>query len=151
MAGDMLRVHVPANWRRLMASNTVIFAPDRAFVESPAGPSSFTHGVQVGIARSTTGYLEDDTRALLQSFMRENPALRWAPAYQSTTIGGQIGVTTALSNVSAVTGRFEYISVSTAHLPDGSLLYVIGIAPEDEAGTYRRAFERVLASIQIVD
>ena len=60
-------------------------------------------------------------------------------------------MTTVVSNVSVVSRRFEYMSVSTTHLPDGNLLYVIGIAPEDEAGTYRRAFERVLESIQIVD
>ena len=151
MAGDMLRVHVPANWRRLMASNTVIFAPDRAFVASPEGPSSFTHGMQVGIARSTTRTLENDTQALVHSFRRENPALRWGPVFRDTTIAGRIGITTVVNNVSVVTGRFEYMSVSTAHLPDGDLLYVIGIAPEDEAGTYRRAFERVLESIQIVE
>ncbi len=151
MAGDMLRVEVPVNWRRLVASNTVIFAPDRAFVESPEGPARFTHGVQIGIARSTTWDLGSDTLALLQSVWQGNPALRWVPVYQGTTIGGQFGVTTALSNVSAVTGRFEYVSVSTAHLPDGNLLYVIGIAPEVETGTYRRAFERVLESIQIVE
>ena len=151
MAGDLLRVQVPVNWRRLIASNTVIFAPDRAFVESPEGPAMFTHGVQVGVARSTTWDLEGDTRALLRSLWRENPRLRWVPAYQVTTIGGQFGVTATMSNVSAVTGRFEYMSVSAAHLPDGNFLYVIGIAPADEAGTYRRAFERVLESIQIVE
>ena len=151
MAGDMLRVQVPANWRRLVASNTVIFAPDRAFVESPEGPAMFTHGVQVGVARSATWDLKGDTRALVQSLWRENPRLRWVPAYQVTTIGGQFGVTATMSNVSAVTGRFEYMSVSTAHLSDGNLLYIIGIAPADEAGTYRQAFERVLESIQIIE
>ena len=95
-AGDMLRVRVPANWRRLMASNTATFAPDRAFVTSPEGPSSFTHGVQVGIARSATGYLESDTQALVHSFRRENPSLRWGPVYQDTTIGGRVGITTVM-------------------------------------------------------
>ena len=151
MVGDVLQVHVPANWRRFVASNTVIFAPDGAFVESPEGPSSFTYGVQVGVARSTTGYLEDDTHTLVRSLARENPALRWVPVYQDTMIGGLVVLTTVVSNVSAVTRRFEYVSVSTAHLPDGSLLYVIGIAPDEDAGTYRRAYRRVVESIEIVD
>jgi len=151
MVGDMLQLHVPDNWRRYVASNTVIFAPDGAFVDSLEGPSSFTHGVQVGVARSTTGYLEDDTRTLVQSFARENPALRWPPVYQNTMIGGRAGLTTVVSNVSAVTERFEYVSVSTAHLPDGSLLYVIGIAPDDDASAYRGVYRQLLESIEIVD
>jgi hypothetical protein len=151
MVGDMLRADVPANWGRFVASNTVIFAPDGAFVESPEGPSSFTHGVQVGVARSTTGRLQDDTHTLVQSFARRNPALRWLPVYQNTLVGAWAGLTTVVSNVSPVTGQFEYVSVSTVHLPDGSLLYVIGIAPDDDAGTYRRAYQRVVESIGIVE
>ena len=151
MAGDGLQGHVPADWRRFVASNTLVLAPDRAFVESPGGPSSFTYGVQVGVARSTTHFLEDDTQTLVGSLMRESPAIRWPRNYQGTMIAGQIGLTTVLSSVSAVTGRFEYVSVSTAHLPDGSFLYVVGIAPDEDASTFRRAYQRVLESIEIVE
>ena len=104
-----------------------------------------------GVHPSPSHYQSYLKSALVQSLWRENPRLRWVPAYQVTTIGGQFGVTATMSNVSAVTGRFEYMSVSTAHLSDGNLLYIIGIAPADEAGTYRQAFERVLESIQIIE
>lgn len=148
-AGDLLQLSVPANWRRVAAGNTVMFAPEGAFVDSGDGPAGFTHGVQVAVARSLTGNLERDTQALLESFGQASPRLQWTPAFQRATIGGRPGLTTTMTNVSAVTGEFELVSVSTALLPDGSLLYVIGLAPQDEAGTYRSAFNRVLESLVI--
>lgn len=140
---------VPANWRRISRSNTVMFAPDGAVFESDGNATAFTHGIQVGVARSLTGDLKRDTEALLQSFGQANPQLRWVPAYQRTTIGGRAGLTTVMNNVSAVTRQFEYVSVSTVHLDNGNLLYVIGIAPQDEAGIYRNAFNRIQESIQL--
>lgn len=154
-AGDSLLLSVPANWQRLSASNTVMFAPDRALANSPDGPA-LTHGVQVGVARSLTGSLENDTQALLESLGQKNPHLRWTPAYlpfyhHRATFGDRGGLTTTVSNVSPITGQFEQVLVSTGHLPDSSLLYVIGIAPQDEAGVYRNAFNRILESIQVVN
>jgi len=75
----------------------------------------------------------------------------WTPAVQQVTIGGRLGLTTTVSHVSPVTRDFETVSVSAVHLEDGSLLYVIGVAPQDEAGIYRSAFNRVLRSIQLID
>jgi hypothetical protein len=53
--------------------------------------------------------------------------------------------------MSEVTGQREYVSVSTTQLRDGSLLYVIGVAPQPEAGTYESAFKNVRRSLQIAD
>jgi hypothetical protein len=48
-----------------------------------------------------------------------------------------------------VTGQQERVALSTVHLPDGSLLYVIGVAPRNEAQIYDSAFRRVRQSMQI--
>jgi len=53
--------------------------------------------------------------------------------------------------VSEVTGQQEAVSLSTAHLRDGSVLYLIGVAPRQEAPTYDRAFRQVRQSMQIAD
>ena len=60
------------------------------------------------------------------------------------------GLTTVLSNVSALSREFEEVTVWTAHLSDGNLLFGVGVAPLPESATYRNAFNRVLESIQIV-
>ncbi|MBI3048384.1 MAG: M48 family metalloprotease [Acidobacteria bacterium] len=150
-AGDLLRLSVPANWSRLPAGNAVVFAPEGAYRASPDGPAAVTHGIGIGVARSATGDLHGDVYALLTSFGDGNARLTWTPALRKVTIGGRRGVTTTASNVSPVTGEFEQVSVVAVHLPDGSLLYVVGVAPQDEAGVYRNAFTRVLESIQILN
>jgi hypothetical protein len=93
----------------------------------------------------------EDTQQLLQSFSRSNPDLRAAGNSRPQTIGGRQGITTPLSNVSNVTGEREYITLSTTQLRDGSLLYIIGVAPQSDAKTYESAFRRVRQSLQIAD
>jgi hypothetical protein len=150
-AGDSLLLNVPANWDRLPSGNAVIFAPQGAYLPIATDAVVFTHGVQVGIARSLMGTVHGDLQMLMGALGRKNRALTWTPAVQQIKIGGRLGLTTTVSHVSPVTGDFETVSVSAAHLEDDSLLYVIGIAPQDEAGTYRSAFNRVLQSIQLLD
>ena len=41
------------------------------------------------------------------------------------------------------------MSLSTVQLRDGSLLYIIGVAPEDEASVYDRVFRRARQTAQI--
>ncbi|MBI4886852.1 MAG: M48 family metalloprotease [Acidobacteria bacterium] len=149
-AGDRLQFVAPANWRPQLVDNTVILAPDGASAEVNGRPI-VTHGVQVGVARSLTGDLQRDVQALLTALARWTADVQWTPAYQQTTIAGRRGLTTTASSISPATRQFEHVSVSAARLPDGGFLYVIGLAPQDEAGTYRQAFERVLRSLQILE
>ncbi|MBI4886135.1 MAG: M48 family metalloprotease [Acidobacteria bacterium] len=149
--GNVLQMNVPANWRRLSGKSAVVFAPADALVASQGGLTAFTHGVQVGIALSPTGDLEGDATALLQHFGRTHPQFQWRPAYQRLSLGGRRAAITAANNLSAVTRQSEYVSVSVAHLRDGRLLYVIGIAPQIEAGTYRGAFNQIRQSITFLD
>jgi hypothetical protein len=148
-AGDRLLLSVPSNWRRITASNTAIFAPDRAFANSQDG-MAVTHGLQVGVARSVTGVLKGDAQALLGHVAQGNPGLRWTPAFQRTTLGDLRGVTTTASTVSSVTGQFENITVSVAYLPDGTLLYTLAFAPDAEASAYGNVFDTIRQSIEVL-
>ena len=48
-------------------------------------------------------------------------------------------------------GEPEIVTVSTVPLRDGSLLYLIGVAPMDEANEYSPVFRRVKQSVQLND
>ena len=61
-----------------------------------------------------------------------------------TTTGRQ-GLTTNVTNVSEVTGEREAVNISTVQLSDGSVLFLLGVAPIDEAQTYFNTFGRVRA------
>ena len=58
---------------------------------------------------------------------------------------------TTLLNQSGITGQPEVISLATTRLSDGRLLFLVGVAPQREAGTYNEVFKRVRQSVQLRD
>ena len=145
-----MRVSVPANWDAVQsAGNSITYAPQGAYF-SENGGSAFTHGVEVGVAQGT-GDLQKDTNSLLRNFAQSNPDLQQSGRARNESVAGRSGVTVDLANVSEVTGQPEYISLSTTELRSGGLLYVIGVAPRNEAGTYQDAFRRIRQNIQVAD
>jgi hypothetical protein len=120
------------------------------FFRDSNGRTAFTHGVQVGVAQGGTGSLQRDTDAILQGFARSNPNLR-ATGTRREALGGRTGLTTVLSNVSDVSGRPEMVALSTTQLKDGTVLFLVGVAPREEADAYEAAFKRVRQVLQIAD
>ena len=149
--GDFLRISVPSNWSQVSGGNTVTFAPRGGYVEGQDGQSAFTHGVEVGVTQANGNNLQQQTEQLLQGFARSNPQLRRQGGYARTEVGGRQGLTTTLSNVSEVTGESEAVNVSTVQLRDGSVLFLIGVAPTDEARTYLNTFSRIRQNLELAD
>jgi hypothetical protein len=149
--GSFMRISVPANWQQLGGGATVTYAPQGAVFEGHNGGTAFTHGVEIGVAGSGTGNLERDTEGLLRSFAQTNPQLRRAGGYSRVNVDGRNGLTATLRNVSEVTGAPEVVNLTTTHLRDGSVLFILGVAPEQEARTYLNAFGRVRQTIDIAD
>ena len=149
--GDFLRISVPANWEQVGAGNTVTFAPRGGYLQADNGQSAFTHGIEVGVTPANGNNLQQQTEQLLQSFARSNPELRRQGGYSRTNIGGRQGLTTTLSNVSEVTGENEAVNLSTVQLSDGSVLFLVGVAPTDEARTYLNTFSRIRQNLELAD
>ena len=148
---DFLQVTVPSNWSQINANSGVTYAPQGAFYESQGG-TAFTHGVQFGVAQgSNSNNLQRDTQALLQGFAKSNPDLRQTSGFSRVNMNGRQGLVTQLRNTSEVTGQPEYIQLTTTYLRDGSVLYMIGVAPQNEANTYTNAFNRVRSNLRIAD
>ena len=139
--GGLFRISVPSNWREMASENTVTFAPEGGY-----GENAFTHGVQVGVARNERHDLQEATDELIASLAQSNRGMSRASGYARGTIGGRTGLRTTLSN-NAETGR-ERLAIYTAELSDGSLFYLIGVAPEGEYSTYESVFQRVASSIR---
>jgi hypothetical protein len=148
---NAMRVSVPANWQQVEAgTNSVTYAPQGAYFQGNNGGSAFTHGIEVGVAQGT-GDLNRDTNSLLRNFAQGNPQLKQSGNAKNESVAGRSGVTVQLANVSEVTGQPEFISLSTTELRNGGLLYVIGVAPRTEAGTYDNTFKKVRQNIQVSD
>ncbi|MEO6239191.1 MAG: M48 family metallopeptidase, partial [Vicinamibacterales bacterium] len=146
--GNLFRVSVPANWQELASNNTVTFAPEGAY-GTINGSSVFTHGTEIGVSRNEGHDLQTATNELLQGLKQGNPRLGNPGNYERGSLGGRQAVHTVLSNVSDATGGQEVVDVYTALLSDGSLFYVIGVAPRDEYNVYANVFRNVVRSIQL--
>src|SRR5687767_5432090 len=148
--GDMFRIAVPSNWRELQGNNSVTFAPEGGYGEY-GGQNVFTHGLQVGIEQSNARNLRAATNELLQGLAQSNPQLRQAGGFSNVTIGGRNGLATVLTNVSDVTREQERIALYTTQLSDGSVFFVVGVAPSREFNAYRQVFNRSVQSLQLND
>ena len=145
--GNVFRISVPSNWRELPGNNSVTFAPEGAYGTANQ-QSVFTHGAQVGLARNETHDLQTATDELIQSLAQSNPRLRQSSGYNRASIGDRTGITTTLDNVSDATGRNERINVFTTLMQDGTLFYLIGVAPDNEFNSYEPVFHKVASSVQ---
>jgi beta-barrel assembly-enhancing protease len=150
--GDFVRLSVPANWRPSSSGGgTVTYAPQGGHIRTEDGQTAFTHGLELGVVQTNGDSLQQNTEQLVQLFARSNPELRRQGGYSRTSIDGRQAITTTLSNVSDLTGEREAINISTVQLSDGSLLFLLGVAPADEAQTYFNTFGRVRQSVRLAD
>jgi hypothetical protein len=147
--GNLFRVSVPSNWRELAGNNSVTFAPEGGYGAANQ-QSVFTHGIEAGLTRNETHDLQTATDELLQSLAQANQRLGRNSGYDRGTIGGRQGLRTVLSNQNEVTGRPERIALYTTLLDDGTLFYLIGVAPDNEFNSYDQVFNRVASSLQFV-
>lgn len=145
--GNLFRISVPSNWRELAGNNSVTFAPEGGY-GAVNQQSVFTHGVEAGLTRNETHDLQTATNELVQSLAQSNPRMSRNSGSDRGSIGGQTGLRTLLSNQNEVTGRTERIALYTTLLNDGTLFYLIGVAPDNEFNTYDQVFNRVASSVQ---
>lgn len=148
--GELVRVSIPSNWRELPGANAVTFAPEGAYGNAGIG-SAFTHGVEMGLARNDKGDLGETTADFIDSYVVMTRGVGRTVRYRSVTIADRPGLHTVVPNVSEATGKPERIDMFTTLLRDGTLFYVIAIAPRDRARDYARTFRRIVGSIELLD
>ncbi len=149
---SFMRVSLPANWSEVSGDNTgITYAPEGGYRATSGRLEGVTHGFQIGITKTGNGSLQQDTDQLVAAFAESNPQLRREEGYSRENVGGRAGVRTTLTNRSDITGQPEEISLATTRLNDGRLLYLVGVAPQRDAGTYNEVFRRVRQSIQLSD
>jgi hypothetical protein len=150
--GNFMRMQVPSNWRQVRGNNSITFAPDGAHYRSNNGSSGFTHGVQVGVVPNESHSHQEATEELIASLLDGNPQIRRQNnSFTRESIAGRTALTTTLRNVSEVNSGVEMVNVTTVPLRDGSLLYFIAVAPQQEANEYGPAFRRMKQTVELSD
>jgi hypothetical protein len=147
--GDLFRVSVPSNWRELSGGNSSVwYAPEGAY-GSVQNQAVFTHGVNIGVSRTNSRYLQQATDEFIRGLAQGNGNLRQQSGYTRGSIDGRNALAITLANVNEATGRQEIVTVYTTMLRDGSLFYVIAVAPREEYNNYSRSFQTVVNSIRL--
>jgi hypothetical protein len=150
LEGELVRVSIPTNWRELPASNGVTFAPDGAY--GNAGVKSvFTHGLGMGLIRNDKGDLQATTDDFIESQILVARMPRRPPGYRSVTIANRPALRIVLTTVSETTHQPQQIEVYTTLLRNGTVLYLLAVAPRDEVLDYADTFRHVVGSIEIMD
>jgi hypothetical protein len=144
--GNLFRVSVPSNWRELPGNNSVTFAPEGGY-GAINQQSVFTHGAEIGVTRNESHDLQTATDELIQSLSQANPRMRRESGFDRGSVGGRQGLRTMLTNQNEATRRTERIALYTTLLDDGTLFYIVGVAPDNEFGDYDRAFNRGAGSV----
>ncbi|HUR34883.1 MAG TPA: M48 family metallopeptidase [Vicinamibacterales bacterium] len=148
--GNLFRISVPTNWRELAGSSAVTFAPNGAFGQAN-GQNVFTHGVEVGVSRNERHDLPEATADFIQVLAQSNRRLAQRSDSLNAVLSGRRALQTTLENVSDATGQPEIIQLVTTKLSDGTLFYVIAVAPDRDFRGYEATFLQVVRSIRISD
>ena len=144
-----VNVSVPNNWRQVNEGSSVWFVPEGAYGQYN-GQAVYTHGVSFGVGQTNSRNLQGATQELINNFAQGNNNLRTSGGYQRSTLDGRAAIWTALTNVNEATGRPENIRLITTQLRNGSIFYMVAVAPQNERG-FDTAFNQILQSLRIND
>ncbi len=142
---NLFSVAIPSNWRQLGDQSSVMFAPEGAY-----GQQGITHGVMFGFGQSQYNDLQNSAREVVNSLIQgENSYLRQTGGFQRTTLDGRAALATTLTGRSPLTNRNERVTIVTTQLGSGQVLYMAAVSPQNEYGTYQRAFNDIMRSLQL--
>lgn len=142
--GELFRVDVPSNWQQFPGQSDIWFAPQGAY-----GNQGITHGATIGLYQTQQRSLDRATDEYVKGILQSNSYLRQTTNYSRFNLDGRAAYATQLSGRSPVTGQTEYAIIYTTQLRDGSLMYLIGVAPTRDSYRYNRAFNDMVRSLQI--
>ena len=147
--GNVFQASVPSNWTTLESKSAIRVVPQNGYGQVN-GETVFSHGVEFGVAKTSSRDLREATNAWLKAIGQSNPDLRVAGQQQSIQISQRSALSTPLLNSSQLGGD-ERVGVYTTFLAEGTLFYYLTIVPDKEADTFQDAFRRVGQSIKLTD
>src|SRR5262249_1306333 len=114
--------------------------------------SNLTYGMTIGTFnpqnRGTT--LANATDQLIEYLRLSNANIRMVRTVGRIQVDGAEALVVDFTNDSPVAANQPH-SVVTVLSPDGLLRYFLGVAPELEFRNYRPVFDRIVASVRLLD
>ena len=147
--GNLFQVNVPDNWRDLPSNSSVTFSPEGAYGDA-GGQFIFTHGVMIGVENAQSNNLRQATDDYIRALLQGNQHLRAQTRnYQQGVIDRRTALAMTFAGRSPNTGRTEVATVYTTLLRDGTLFYMISVAPQEDYRRYQNTFNTMLRSVRL--
>jgi len=145
------RMQYPSNWQVLGDQNSAItIAP-----QGGVGQNAIAYGVVVNAYQPQQPQsLEQSAADIVRGVQQSNPQVQPAGNPQRATVNGQAAVAVDMrgpsplqnSNGQTVAERDKLVAVQR---PDGSVLWLMFIAPEQDFGKLQSTYQQMLNSLQV--
>jgi Zn-dependent protease with chaperone function len=151
LQGPGFTIQYPDNWQSYGSQQSAItLAPTGGVTQNAVAYGAIIDAFQPQNARAS---LDTKVRQLVSSIQQTNAGLRMSGSSQPVTVNGVRGRSVELtgtspvaSNGKALTERDWLVAVPQA---DGSLLYIVFIAPDRDFSQLRPAFEQMLRTLRL--
>ena len=147
----------PSNWRAFGdANSTVTIAPEGGVGQDQSGQSAVAYGVIIDgfDSEDPNDSLDQETHALVQSLQHANPQLRQVGRDEDIRVNGVAAKSADLVGVSPISDssgkqQRERDWLVSMRMGNGSLVYLVFIAPQDDYNNLRPTFEQMLRTFRL--
>jgi predicted Zn-dependent protease len=144
-----ISIQYPENWQVYNGQNSILMAP-------PAGvqENTIAYGVMLGgYAPQQSMSLEQATQVIANSLQQANPGMRIGGA-QQISLDGRAAIKAELIGQSPLAGPngqpvSERDVLVTVPRSDGSVIWLLFIAPEPQFGSLQPAFQQMIDSLRL--
>ena len=142
--GPGFTISYPDNWPVSTDNSSVTIAP-----QGGASGGSVAYGVIISAIRPTNGSdINQATEDLIAGLIQSNSGMRRIGTTQDIRVNGMAGRSAELEGNSPIQGQKERDWVVTVPGQNGSILYLVSVAPENEFVRLRPTFEKMLRSLK---
>ena len=147
--GANFSINYPGNWQASAGQTSVTIAPPAG-----VGENAIAYGALIAIAQNTNNSsLDQATQALIQNLQQTNPGLRIYNSSQKMQVSGVDARSTMLQGNSPVQQNGQAVPerdwLVTLASPEGGLLHLVFIAPENQFSQLQPTYQKMLDSLQV--
>jgi Zn-dependent protease with chaperone function len=158
------QVGYPSNWRVYESGSTAVTIAPNGGVGDVGGKTEVVYGIIVNhyapFGNTGRSYLrdgratqqatiQDATNDLLKQIQQGSPHLKVVRnSAQQVRLDGKTGLAASLAGRNPNTNLNERVTIVTRQVPDGHLIYMLFITPEQDAQAYSRVLNTVVSSLR---
>jgi Zn-dependent protease with chaperone function len=160
-------ISYPSNWRVYDSGGFGVTIAPEGGIGDAGGRTEVVYGLMVnhydpfgntsqsylrGGGSSTQTTMQDATNDLIAQIRKSSPHLKVINGSgQQLKLDGKTAMAASLRGTNPNTRINERVTVVTRALPDGHLIYVLFVTPEQEASRYSNVLNNIVASIDVND